>query len=156
MLRSFSRIAGCLVLAALVGCSSKQTPSYNPSVGPFDEDGNYIEAWADNPPPRSNRSSSTQTIAPPQPRVASIPSPAPQSRTTPVPKPKPVAQPTPKPKPKPKPVVVKPRSTKHLVKKGDTLYGLARRYGTTVSAIQRANGLSGTLIREGKTLKIPK
>lgn len=156
MIRRFSRIAGGFVLAALVGCSSKQTPSYNPNVGPFDEDGNYIEAWADNPPPRGNRSSSPRTIPPPPPRVASVPKTAPQPRATQVPKPKPVVQAPPKPKPKPKPVVVKPRYTNHLVKKGDTLYGLARRYGTTVSAIQRANGLSGTLIRDGKTLKIPR
>jgi LysM repeat protein len=54
------------------------------------------------------------------------------------------------PRPKPKPIV------RHLVKKGDTLYSLGRRYGTSVSSIQRANGISGTNIRLGQTLKIPK
>ncbi|NWK56039.1 N-acetylmuramoyl-L-alanine amidase [Verrucomicrobiaceae bacterium N1E253] len=43
----------------------------------------------------------------------------------------------------------------HTVKKGDTLYGLSRRYKTSVSAIQRANGMSGTMIGIGKKLKIP-
>lgn len=156
MIRRISRIASFLVLTALVGCSGKKTPSYNPNVGPFDEDGNYVEAWADNPPPRSKRSRSTRTNPPPEPRVASVPkptpAPAPRPQTTQVSKPKPVA----KPAPKPKPVVVKPKYTNHIVKKGDTLYSLARRYGTSVSAIQKANGLSGNLIRDGKTLKIPK
>jgi LysM repeat protein len=44
---------------------------------------------------------------------------------------------------------------KHIVKKGDTLYGLSRRYKTSVSAIQKRNGLKGTTIRNGATLIIP-
>lgn len=58
---------------------------------------------------------------------------------------------------KPKTVSTKPRSSSryHTVKKGDTLYGLSRRYNTSVSAIQRANGMSGTVIGLGKKLKIP-
>ena len=44
----------------------------------------------------------------------------------------------------------------HTVVEGDTLYSLGRRYGTSVSAIQRANGISGTNIRLGRSLKIPK
>lgn len=43
----------------------------------------------------------------------------------------------------------------HTVKKGDTLYALSRRYKTSVSSIQRANGMSGTMIGIGKKLKIP-
>ena len=39
---------------------------------------------------------------------------------------------------------------------GDTLYGLSRKYGTSVSAIQRANKLKGTTIVRGKTLLIPR
>jgi N-acetylmuramoyl-L-alanine amidase len=58
-----------------------------------------------------------------------------------------------------KPVVsnssAKPSSRYHVVKKGDTLYGLSRRYGTSVSAIQRANGLRGSTIGIGKKLRIP-
>ena len=33
-------------------------------------------------------------------------------------------------------------TTTHVVQRGDTLYSLARRYGTTVQAILQANGLS--------------
>ncbi len=47
------------------------------------------------------------------------------------------------------------RTTTHKVKKGDTLGRLATKYGTTVAAIQAANGMKGTDIRIGQTLKIP-
>lgn len=47
-------------------------------------------------------------------------------------------------------------SPTHTVARGDTLYGLARKYGTTVSKIKSANGLSGDLIRQGQKLKIPR
>jgi len=43
----------------------------------------------------------------------------------------------------------------HTVKKGDTLYGLSRRYGASVSEIQRANGLRSSSIAIGKRLRIP-
>lgn len=44
----------------------------------------------------------------------------------------------------------------HRVRKGDTLGKLARRYGTTVKAIMRANGLRNTVIRAKHVYKIPK
>ena len=43
----------------------------------------------------------------------------------------------------------------HTVVAGDSLWGLARKYGTTVEAIQSSNGLSTTGIRTGQTLTIP-
>ncbi|MGI9239927.1 MAG: LysM peptidoglycan-binding domain-containing protein [Verrucomicrobiales bacterium] len=43
----------------------------------------------------------------------------------------------------------------HTVERGDTLFNLSRRYGTSVAAIQNANGLSGDLIKIGQTLVIP-
>ena len=43
----------------------------------------------------------------------------------------------------------------HRIVSGDTLYGLARKYGTSVSAIKRANGMSSDVIIKGKTIKIP-
>ena len=43
----------------------------------------------------------------------------------------------------------------HNVAKGDSLWGLAKRYNTTVEAIQAANGISGTNIQAGQTLQIP-
>jgi membrane-bound lytic murein transglycosylase D len=45
---------------------------------------------------------------------------------------------------------------RHNVRSGETLGLLARRYGTTVRAIQEANGMGrSTLIRAGRTLLIP-
>ncbi|HAE21180.1 MAG TPA: M23 family peptidase [Spirochaetaceae bacterium] len=43
----------------------------------------------------------------------------------------------------------------HVVKKGDTLYGIARQYSVTVAALQSANKLSGSTIKEGQRLIIP-
>ena len=51
-----------------------------------------------------------------------------------------------------------PRATTatHTVARGDTLNGLARRYGTTVRAIQEANSMGRrTVIRIGQRLQIP-
>jgi hypothetical protein len=44
----------------------------------------------------------------------------------------------------------------YTIKSGDSLSAIARRNGTTVAKIKAANGLSGDMIRAGKTLKIPK
>jgi murein DD-endopeptidase MepM/ murein hydrolase activator NlpD len=51
---------------------------------------------------------------------------------------------------------VKPSSTGvYKVQSGDSLSRIASRNGTTVSALQAANGLSGTNLRIGQTLKLP-
>jgi LysM repeat protein len=45
----------------------------------------------------------------------------------------------------------------HVVRTGDTLYSLARRYGTTVQAIAQVNGIANTsYIRVGQQLTIPR
>jgi len=43
----------------------------------------------------------------------------------------------------------------HVAKKGETLAEIAKKYGTTVRAIRRANGLRSTVIQAKKTYKIP-
>ena len=43
----------------------------------------------------------------------------------------------------------------HMVRRGDTLTGIARRHGSSVAALRRANGLSSSLIRAGQTLRVP-
>lgn len=43
----------------------------------------------------------------------------------------------------------------HVVRKGDTLSGLAVRYGVSVADIKRSNGLDSDLIRIGQRLRIP-
>lgn len=50
----------CLLAAlALASCGGGdlggKTAGANPGVGPFDENGNYVEAWADNPPANKRR-----------------------------------------------------------------------------------------------------
>lgn len=47
-------------------------------------------------------------------------------------------------------------TSSHLVSKGDTLYGLSKRYGTSVAAIQSANGLNDSTIVLGTSLNIPR
>jgi LysM repeat protein len=47
------------------------------------------------------------------------------------------------------------QQTTYTVKAGDTLSAIARRYGTTVQAIMRLNGLSSTRIYVGQRLLIP-
>ncbi|MFD7285162.1 LysM peptidoglycan-binding domain-containing protein [Streptomyces sp. NPDC059863] len=45
---------------------------------------------------------------------------------------------------------------KHTVRPGDTLWELARTYGTTTERLQRLNGLGhSTLISAGHTLRVP-
>lgn len=43
----------------------------------------------------------------------------------------------------------------YIVQPGDTLYSLARRYGSTVDAIMRANGLTSIFLKVGQLLTIP-
>jgi membrane-bound lytic murein transglycosylase D len=46
--------------------------------------------------------------------------------------------------------------TLHRIRRGDTLGAIARRYGVSVHSIQIANGMGrSTMIREGRTLKVP-
>jgi len=51
--------------------------------------------------------------------------------------------------------IAPPRVRTHRVARGQTLSLLARRYGTSVRSLQRANRLGGTRIRIGQVLKIP-
>lgn len=45
--------------------------------------------------------------------------------------------------------------TTHVVATGENLYRISLKYGTTVSAIQAANGMTSTTIRPGQVLRIP-
>ena len=42
----------------------------------------------------------------------------------------------------------------HVVKKGETLYGISRQYGISVADLQRLNTLSGTAIKIGQKLRL--
>lgn len=61
---------------------------------------------------------------------------------------------TPSPTPSPTPTS-QPQTIIYVVRQGDTLYSIARRYGTTVQAIMAANGLTNDNIYVGQQLYIP-
>ncbi|MFD2159671.1 LysM peptidoglycan-binding domain-containing protein [Rubritalea tangerina] len=134
-----------------------ETVGYQPNFGPFDSNGNYVDKWADNPPRRKyisrdkKKSTSTPLAPAPAPEYAA----APPKKYTPPPPVK-ASNSTSR---KKQSVAVKPKSKPpitHTVRKGDTLYGLSRKYGTSVSAIQRANRIKGTTIGIGQRLIIPR
>lgn len=158
----------CALTLMLGACANQNQYAGNDpyGTGPFDSQGNYREDWADDPT-KWRRPGSRQKPVDDLPVVAA--NERPPNNATPLPpsrpttssntasspaqttvKPKPVAV---KPKPKPKP---QPSYVRYTVKKGDTLSAIASRNGSTVSGIQRASGISGTLIRPGQVLKVPK
>jgi len=47
------------------------------------------------------------------------------------------------------------RRRSHTVADGETLYGIARRYGVTVDALRRANDIESNTVRPGQSLVIP-
>jgi membrane-bound lytic murein transglycosylase D len=47
------------------------------------------------------------------------------------------------------------RTLAYTVRRGDTLAAIARRHGTSVGALQRQNGLRGTLLHPGQHIAIP-
>ncbi len=143
------------MLAVSCKTASDSSPYEDPYVANFGNDGGY------NPYPDSGSggySAAPTYDTPPVDEYAfTAPSkPAPStssssSSSSSASKPKP--KPAPKPVAKPKSKVVASRS--HTVSRGETLYGLARKYGTSVTKIKSANGLSGDMIRIGQKLKIP-
>ncbi len=167
-----------LFILGLTNCGSsgrtievQRTGGYQQSHGPFDSNGNYVESWADKSPkrkfvwgrstskkPKSNTSSSTGSSSRKNTSTARKSTPSPtsvpkktytpsRSKSTYKPARKSTAR---KITPKTKPPI------SHTVRKGDTLYGLSRKYGASVSSIQKANGLKGNSISIGKRLIIPR
>ena len=87
----------------------------------------------------------------PTPTATPLPTPSPRPTASPTPTLAPTPTPTPAPTPAPPP----PQTT-YVVQSGDTLAAIAQRFGTTVEALQSANGISDPdEIRVGQVLVIP-
>ena len=195
----FHALCGVVVLLSLNACQT--TPGkQEPNVGPFDSQGRYVDAWADDEskwrpytpkdvegdPPKiaSNEQPSPNSVpllpgavasaeVPPHggsgsPRttttkVTSIKTKADTDRTaktgssktkgdtdrtakTSSKNPSSTAKTTTKPK---------SASVHHVVKSGDSLYSIAAKYGCSMNALKEANGISGSIIRDGRSLVIP-
>ena len=82
----------------------------------------------------------------PTPTFTSVPTRTPTSTSTPLPPPTP---------PAPPPTNTPVRQFMYVVRPGDTLSGIAIRFGVTVDQIRWANGLSGDMIYAGQVLRIP-
>lgn len=240
-MRYLGIVAAGLALALSACSGTAPTGSkealYHPDVGPFDIDGNYVEALADAPvrknhfartepsttqpksrfagrvkrrekvdspresqrtvasrgavsppaaslPPIVSSEVARASAVPPPPRsfVLSSPSssggstsgpprltavstgPAPARASARAPAPAPARTPVTAPARRTTPpavsqaVVVKPKNKapiQHRIRSSDTLYGLSRQYGKSVSSLKRANGLKGDVIITGKILLIP-
>jgi LysM repeat protein len=98
----------------------------------------------------------TATPAPtrptPTPTITPTPTPTPSASATPTPKPSASATPRPTASPTPTPSAVKT----YTVKPGDTLTGIASRFGTTSKILMDLNSITNAnLIKIGQILKLP-
>ncbi len=116
------------------------------------------------PAPRALRERPAPVPPPPAPPADSAaPVPADSAAAPPVVLPAPVlpdtaAPPAPEPLP-PTPLPAAPPPTpaplRHVVQPGETLFGIARRYGVRVDDLRAANRLAGDAIRSGQELVVP-
>lgn len=132
--------------------SNTATPPHSlPSYSyPFDSRGNYVSAWAAEGEKKAGRSRvatnsdvrnwSSSHGSSSSARRSTSSSSKPKVRVTSTARKKSSAS----------------SSRSHTVKRGDTLYGIARRYGSSVAKIKSANGLRSDTIRPGMTLRVPR
>jgi LysM repeat protein len=84
------------------------------------------------------------------------PRPTPSPTASPTPSPRPTASPTPTPTPTPSPTASATGSKTYTVKSGDTLTGIASRFGTTSRILMDLNSITNAnLIKIGQILKLP-
>ncbi len=90
----------------------------------------------------------------PTPTPATTPTPITASGVTPV-LPLPTQAPSPAPSQEKTPTSAPAAWHWYTVRRGDTLYSIATRFGTTVEELRRLNGLTDTTIYVGQKLKVP-
>ncbi len=147
---------------------SASTPSHSMSHAdyPFDSNGNYITSWAAEGEARAGRNAyastsysdwrSSHSEGGGAARKSSSSSGVKKSSTSSTTARTKSAASTTKKKSVASTTKKKPSSSSHTVRKGDTLSAIARKYGTSVAKIKAANGLSSDIIRDGKSLKVPR
>ena len=102
--------------------------------------------------PSASPSATASPTRTPTPR----PTPSPTVEATPSPTAVPTAVPAPVPTPVPTPAPPPPAQTTYVVQQGDTLAAIAQQFGTTVEALQTANGIEDpNEIVIGQVLVIP-
>ncbi len=145
-----------LPVAALVSCTHNSTTAQQP-VGPAPQAqtanpyGIPGQADVGQYTPEAAPYQPVQPINPPAlPPGASVPPPVLSSPNYPSP---PSIAP-----PRTVPGIPAGAGASHTVVKGDSLWGLSRKYGVSADAIRQANGMASgdSIIRTGQTLRIPR
>jgi nucleoid-associated protein YgaU len=143
------KLVTLLAIPLLTQCGYKSAPPTQSVTGPYDSRGNYVEDWVDQP---------DKWYSPPAPGSHSKPNKTIAANHSPEPVISPVVTSSPPEITRTSPAKVKPQQSviRYTVKRGDNLSVIANRYKTTVSKIQKANGLRSSVIRVGQSLKIPR
>ncbi len=129
-------LAALVVVAfAVLAAARLAAPSVTPSRSPGTGSPSPVAAETAVP------SATASPEATPSPQGSVVPSPTPVASASPAR----TAAPSPS---------APPRTT-YTVRAGDTLFGIATRFGTTVRALKAANGLTSSTIHVGQVLKIP-
>jgi len=146
--------------------STAAPPKHSLSRGeyPFDARGNYVSSWAAEGEQRAGRSAVFGTDYSTWQSSHGSGRSSPPKKTTPASSSRPTSSPAKKTTSstsstaakKPAPSKSSSGSLSHTVRSGDTLYGLALRYKSTVAKIKAANGLKSDIIRPGQNLRIPR
>lgn len=185
MKNAFWLYPACIFTCLLSSCAHRDGEGNPLETGPFDSAGNYREDWVADPSKWSRPGAKPAGSSDELPQVADNEAPPPDSNPlAPVvdqPKPtvrnqstrvreqsatkpssvKPTSRATAgsnpavkskKPVAKVKP---KPKSRTYVIQNGDSLDKIARKTGSSVAALQQANGIKGTLIHPGKVLVVP-
>ncbi|QQL44690.1 LysM peptidoglycan-binding domain-containing protein [Sulfuriroseicoccus oceanibius] len=136
ILMTVGAVSAAMVMVSCQGTGSGNDVADGDIVYPFDENGNYIDDAASDAAGWGTDGASGGTYQPTTDLASNdgggySPPATPPSYSPPA------------------------QSTSYTVVRGDSLWKISRKFGVSVGAIQRANGISGSNIQIGQTLKIP-